>query len=150
MKDTQPQFTHLNGSHITVGIITAQWNSNITSSLRDGVYTQLRERNVLPHNIIEDTVPGSFELPYACQRMIHNQNVDVVIPVGCLIKGSTMHFEYIAQAVSYGLTQVSLNTNTPVLFGILTCLTEEQALERSQGKGNHGPSWADSALALIT
>lgn len=149
MKAGMPSLTtDIDASSLKIGVIIAQWNPEITHSLRDGVLQRLQELNVTPHNIIQHEVDGSFELPLAAQSLIETHQVDVVIPIGCLVKGSTMHFEYISEAVSQGLMQVGLTTKTPVLFGVLTCLTEEQARERSIGEGNHGPSWAETAIKL--
>ncbi len=149
MKAGMPNLTtDIDASSIKVGIITAQWNPEITYSLRDGVIGRLKELNASDSNIIQHEVDGSFELPLAAQHLIETHKVDVVIPIGCLVKGSTMHFEYISEAVSQGLMNVGLTTKIPVLFGVLTCLTEEQARDRAIGPGNHGPSWAETAVKL--
>jgi 6,7-dimethyl-8-ribityllumazine synthase len=94
-------------------------------------------------------VAGAFELPFACQQLLKTGKYDACIAVGVLIKGSTMHFEYIADAVSHGLMKVGLDHGIPVVFGVLTCLSEEQACERA-GIGadshNHGIDWAETAI----
>lgn len=96
-------------------------------------------------------MPGSYELPLAAQKYILHEKVDAVVCIGCLIKGGTMHFEYICEAVSRGIMDVGLTTGVPVIFGVLTCLTEAQALERAgliEGHHNHGPEWGDAAISM--
>ncbi len=100
-------------------------------------------------------VPGAYELPFATKALLKSGSYDAAISIGVLIKGSTMHFEYIADAVSHGLMRVGLDTDIPVIFGVLTCLDETQAFERagiSQGNGshahNHGLDWASTAIEM--
>lgn len=148
MKEVVPTPQSLDATGIKVGIITARWNTNLTHSLRDGAIAQLIKSGVQKEDITCIDIGGSFELPFAARHMIDTTDVDVVIPIGVLVKGSTMHFEYISEAVSQGIMRVGLDTGIPVLFGVLTCLTEEQAELRALGNGNHGPSWADTAIEL--
>jgi 6,7-dimethyl-8-ribityllumazine synthase len=86
-------------------------------------------------------VPGAYELPLAARFLALSGTVDAVVCVGCLIKGDTQHFEYIAGAVSSGLMNVGLQTSVPVVFGVLTVNNEQQALDRAFGENNHGLSW---------
>ena len=101
--------------------------------------------------MIKKDVPGSYELPFAAKWMIETYKVDAVIAIGTLIKGSTMHFEYICQATSDGIMKVGLDTGVPVIFGVLTCLTIEQSLERAgltEGGHNHGHDWGATAVEM--
>ena len=101
--------------------------------------------------VIKKDVPGSYELPFAAKWMIETYKVDAVIAIGTLIKGSTMHFEYICQATSDGIMKVGLDTGVPVVFGVLTCLTIEQSLERAgltEGGHNHGSDWGATAVEM--
>ena len=148
MKDGAPTYPTLDATGLKVGLVTARWNHQLTHSLRDGAIGRLMELGVQEQDIVAIDIGGSYELPFAARHLIDTTDVDVVIPIGVLVKGSTMHFEYIAEAVSQGLMRVSLDTGVPVLFGVLTCLTEEQARERAMGEGNHGPSWAETAVEL--
>ena len=95
-------------------------------------------------------VGGAYELPFSVKRMIELHDVDVVCPIGCLIKGETAHFEYIAEAVTQGLMRVSLDTGVPVLFGVLTVFNADQARARAGigdgSKHNHGIEWAQTAV----
>ena len=97
-------------------------------------------------------VAGAFELPFATKHLLEQESFDAAISSGVLIKGSTMHFEYIADAVSHGLMRVGLDCSVPVIFGVLTCLNEEQALERAGISGshshNHGLDWATTAIEM--
>merc|ERR1711966_211658 len=100
-------------------------------ALVGGIKESLANCGVKPENILENEVPGSFELPLASRLLALSGTVDVIIPVGILIKGDTYHFEAISDSVSSGLMSVNLQTGVPVIFGVLTCMTEEQAKDRS-------------------
>lgn len=184
-----PQAKQLDGSNLRIGIVHARWNQSIISALLEGVDTQLAKMGVRKENIVVQSVPGSFELPFACSKMIAASKTqtnttmtatdllassstnlaedlkkasstslstafDAVIAVGVLIKGSTMHFEYISDAVTKGLMRVQLDSGVPVIFGVLTALTEEQALERAgissneEKNHNHGIDWASAAVEM--
>jgi 6,7-dimethyl-8-ribityllumazine synthase len=96
-------------------------------------------------------VPGAFEIPIAAQRLAESGDYDAIVCLGCLIKGDTMHFEYIAQAASHGIVQAAAATGIPMAFGVLTTMTEEQAVERSgTGAGNKGREAAAAALEMAT
>lgn len=183
------------GSPLRIGIVHARWNKEIISALLEGTLSSLRAAGVRDENIVIQTVPGSYELPYAVQRMYlasqtqhaataggtltsaatdllggsttdlaglgqkkeeeqgkgSKEPFDAIIAIGALIKGSTMHFEYISDAVSHALMKVQMETGCAVVFGLLTLLTEEQGLERAgiDGKGhNHGEDWGAAAVEL--
>jgi 6,7-dimethyl-8-ribityllumazine synthase len=138
----------LNGSDVRVGIIRAAWNKDIIDGLYDGVNASLTEAGVKPSNVFTTNVPGAFELPVTAKLLAASKRVDVIICLGCLIKGDTMHFEYIAGACANGIMQVSTDTMVPCLFGVLTVLDKEQAIKRSSGDGNEGLSWGKSAVEM--
>lgn len=140
--------SNLNGSEVRVGIIMARWNDDIIEGLYSGVNKSLSECGVKPSNIFTTTIPGSYELPVTAKFLAASKRVDVIICLGCLIKGDTMHFEYIASAVSDGLMKVSLDSMVPVIFGVLTTLNKEQAIHRSTGDHNEGVSWGTSAVEM--
>jgi 6,7-dimethyl-8-ribityllumazine synthase len=96
-------------------------------------------------------VPGSFELPFMCKRAALSNRFDAVLAIGVLIKGETLHFEYISESVSHGLMNVGLETGIPVIFGVLTCLNEEQVRKRCglDGGHNHGEDWALTAIEMV-
>ncbi|XPS79360.1 6,7-dimethyl-8-ribityllumazine synthase [Ascochyta lentis] len=185
------------GSGLRIGIIHARWNATLIDALLDGAKKALAEAGVQDENIVIQSVPGSYELPYAVKQLYSASQVqssstgvvgaaadllgsasdltklnvsgtssssssatstapfDAIIAIGVLIKGETMHFEYIADAVSHGLMRLQLDGNVPVIFGLLTLLSEEQGLYRAgiagPGKNeghNHGSDWGSAAVEL--
>lgn len=133
-----------------LAIVVAEWNEEITEPLFQGAFDALVKLGVKKKNIIRKNVPGSFELPLAAQWMAEKKNVDGVICIGCVIQGDTPHFDYICQAVAYGIMKVSLKTNKPVAFGVLTTLNKQQALERAGGKyGNKGEEAALTVVKML-
>jgi 6,7-dimethyl-8-ribityllumazine synthase len=141
-------FPELDGSELKIGITVARWNAHITDKLVDGCKDALLEVGVKENNILVQQVPGSYELPFAAQHLIKKENVDAVVCLGTLVKGETMHFEYISEAVTQGIMDINLAHDVPVIFGILTCLTEEQAMSRASGDNNHGYAWGKSAVEM--
>lgn len=131
------------------GILVSEWNSEITDKLLEGALETLLKQEVSEDDIFIKNVPGSFELSIGAQFMAEYTEVDAVICLGCVIQGETPHFEYICQAIAQGLTNVSLEYNIPVIFGVLTTSDELQAKERSGGKhGNKGTEAAITALKM--
>ncbi len=131
------------------GIVVSQWNSGITRSLFLGAFDTLVRHGAKKENIFRKDVPGSFELPLAAQLFAKEKKVNAVICLGCIIRGETPHFDYIAQAVAKGIMDVSLTHNIPVVFGVLTTDNEQQALERAGGKlGNKGTEAAITAIRM--
>jgi 6,7-dimethyl-8-ribityllumazine synthase len=202
------------GSSLRIAIVHSRWNKSVIDALVAGAVSKVKESGVKEHNIFIQSVPGSFELPLACQRYAfspprptliidhpcrliagshiqavatatdllgglnigigtprsatpvpgfgtgqatgaQNRPFDAVIAIGVLIKGATMHFEYISQSVTQALMRVQLDTGVPVIFGVLTALNEEQALERA-GIGrlnighNHGEDWGSAAIEMAS
>lgn len=131
-------------------IVVAEWNEDITEALYEGAVTSLLAHGVKKKNIIHKTVPGSFELTLGGLWMAEKKEIAAVICLGCVIQGDTPHFDYICQAVAYGITEVNLKTKKPVVFGVLTTLTQQQALERAGGKlGNKGEEAALTAIKML-
>ena len=112
-------------------VVVSRFNEEITEGLLQGARERLAEASVPEENVTIIRVPGAFEIPIAGQRLGESGEYDAVICLGCVIKGETMHFEYIAEATSHGIMQAAAATGIPMAFGVLTTLTEEQALERS-------------------
>lgn len=144
-------------SHTTVpsaspykfGIVTSQWNAEVTGALYQGAYDRLIEQGALEENILSLTVPGSFELTSGADILLNNRELDAVICLGCVIQGETKHFDFICQAVATGVTQVSVKYNKPVIFGVLTTDNMEQAKARSGGiHGNKGEEAAVTAILM--
>jgi len=132
------------------GIVVSRFNEFISSKLLGGALDTLRRHGVQDEEITVAWVPGSFETPIAVKRMAGSGKYDAVIALGAVIRGSTPHFDYVAAEVSKGVAQVALNSGIPVLFGVLTTDTIEQAVERAGTKaGNKGADAAVSAIEMV-
>ena len=137
-------------SNKKIAIVVASWNEEITESLYEGALHSLLASGVKKSNIIRKNVPGSFELSLGSLWMAERKDIDAVISLGCVIQGDTPHFDYICQAVAYGITEAGLKTRKPVIFGVLTTLNKQQALERAGGKfGNKGEEAAITAVEML-
>ena len=130
-------------------IVVSRFNEEITEGLLAGAREALRDAGVRDDAVAVFHVPGAFEIPLAAKRAAESGEFSAVICLGCLIKGETMHFEYIADAASHGIMQVGLETGVPIAFGVLTTLTDAQAEERAApGPGNKGREAAAAALEM--
>lgn len=131
------------------GIVVSEWNAEITHALYEGCYDTLLQHGAVAENIHTMQVPGSFELPVGAKIMLTHHKVDAVICIGCVIKGETKHDEYINNAVANGLVNLGIATGKPVIFGVLTPNSEEQAKDRAGGKhGNKGVEAAATAIRM--
>jgi 6,7-dimethyl-8-ribityllumazine synthase len=131
-------------------IVVSEWNEEVTQALYSGAFQTLLQHGVKKENILKKLVPGSFELSLGAQWCAQDKEIDAVICLGCVIQGETRHFDFICQAVAQGLTQVSLTYNKPVIFGVLTPNTQQQALDRAGGKyGNKGDEAAITAIKML-
>jgi len=136
--------------HKKFAILVSEWNEEVTNALYVGAYETLIKHGAQEKNIITQTVPGSFELTLGAQKMAQKPEVDAVICLGCVIQGETKHFDFICQAVAQGITDVSIKFNKPVIFGVLTPNTQEQAMDRAGGKhGNKGDEAAITAIKML-
>jgi 6,7-dimethyl-8-ribityllumazine synthase len=132
------------------GIVVSEWNSAVTESLYEGALQTLLAHGAMKDNIQSIKVPGSFELSLGAQKMAQKSTIDAVICLGCVIQGETRHFEFICNAVATGLTEVALKYDKPVIFGVLTTDTYQQALDRAGGKhGNKGDEAAITAIKML-
>jgi 6,7-dimethyl-8-ribityllumazine synthase len=131
-------------------VVVSEWNEEVTESLYSGAYQTLIQHGVKPENILRKQVPGSFELTLGAQWCAQQEQVDAVLCLGCVIQGETRHFDFICNAVAQGITQVNLKFNKPVIFGVLTTQTQQQALDRAGGKhGNKGDEAAITAIKML-
>ena len=131
-------------------VVVSEWNEEVTESLYSGAYQTLIQHGVKPEHILRKQVPGSFELSLGAQWCAQDEQIDAVICLGCVIQGETRHFDFICDAVAHGITQVSLKYNKPVIFGVLTPNTQQQALDRAGGKhGNKGDEAAITAIKML-
>ncbi|OFY75350.1 MAG: 6,7-dimethyl-8-ribityllumazine synthase [Bacteroidetes bacterium RBG_19FT_COMBO_42_7] len=131
------------------GIVVADWNHEVTNALLDGATTTLKKHGATEKNIVVRHVPGSFELTLGAQFLAEYDDLDAVICLGCIIQGETPHFNYLCQGVTQGITQLNLEYNIPFIFGVLTTLDLDQALERAGGRlGNKGAEAAITAIKM--
>jgi len=138
-----------NAKDFRFGIVVSEWNETVTNGLYNGLKETLLDCGALPDNLIKWDVPGSFELIYGAQRMIVSQEVDAVIVIGCVIKGETMHFEFVCEGVTQGIKDLNVQTDVPVIFCVLTDNNMQQSLDRSGGiHGNKGIEAAITAIKM--
>ena len=136
-------------SNMCFGIVVSEWNSEITDALLKGAVSTLERHGALPENIHVKTVPGSFELIYGAHQMTLNGGYDAIIILGSVIRGETPHFDYICQGVTAGIAQLNVKSEIPVIYGLLTTDTIDQARDRSGGKmGNKGDECAVVAIKM--
>ena len=136
----------VDGSGLRVVVVAARWHTTIMDGLLAGSLRALAEAKVTEVEVVR--VPGSFELPVAA-RAAALSGADAVVALGVVIRGGTPHFEYVCQAATSGLTQVSVDTGVPVGFGVLTCDDEQQALDRAGLPGSHEDKGAEAAQAAV-
>ncbi len=128
-------------------LVVARFNEFITDKLVAGATDALTRHGADPDKITQVRTPGSFEIPLAAMKLAKSGRYDAIICLGCVIRGQTPHFDYVAAEVSKGIAQVSLQSGMPVAFGVITADTLEQAIDRAGGKG--GNKGADAAMAAI-
>lgn len=137
-------------SKMLFGIVVSEWNKSITDSLKEGAYKTLRKHGVKKENILVHYVAGSFELAIGADIFLSYSDADAVICLGSIIQGETRHFEFVSQATAQGIKDVSLKHGKPVIFGVLTDDTMQQAIDRSGGKhGNKGIECAIAAIKMV-
>jgi 6,7-dimethyl-8-ribityllumazine synthase len=139
-------------SSMRFGIIVAEWNTEVTTALLEGAKATLAKAGAADQNIHIHFVPGSFELTLGAQFILESdKSVDAVICLGCVIQGETPHFDFICNAVANGISQLGMKYNKPVVFGVLTTLNLQQAIERAGGKhGNKGDEAAATAIKMVS
>lgn len=139
----------INAEGMKIGIVAGRFNEFIVSKLISGAEDTLLRHGVKGENIDLCWVPGAFEIPVAAKHMAESKKYDAVIALGAVIRGSTSHYDYVCSEVSKGIAQVSLSTGLPVLFGVLTTDTIQQAIERAGTKaGNKGSECAMDAIEM--
>ena len=139
----------LKGDGLKVGVVVARFNEFITSKLLEGAKAGLARHGVRDEDVTVASVPGSFEIPLIAKKMAESGRYDAVVCLGAVIRGETDHYEHVAGETSKGVASASLASGTPVIFGVLTTDTVEQAINRAGGKsGNNGYSAAVSAIEM--
>ncbi len=140
----------LTGENIKVGIINGRFNEFISGKLLDGALDGLKRHGVKEEDIEVAWVPGSFEIPLTAQKMANSDKYDGIICLGAVIRGETPHFNYVSSEVAKGVAKVGLDTDLPVIFGVLTTDTIEQAISRAGTKsGNKGYEAAESLIEMV-
>lgn len=136
---------NFNTRPLKIGIVQAVWNSEITGKLLQGAQDYLLEQGIQPSQITSVQVSGAMELPLAAQWLL--EKTDAVIVLGCVIRGGTPHFEYVCQGTTQGVMQVQLHSRKPVIYGLLTVNTEQEAFDRAGGI--HGNKGTEAAATLL-
>ncbi|MDD4609728.1 MAG: 6,7-dimethyl-8-ribityllumazine synthase [Bacteroidaceae bacterium] len=132
------------------GIAVSEWNENITGKLLEGAVNTLKKHGAKDENITIAFVPGSFELTFAAHQMEESKKFDAIITLGCVIKGDTPHFDYVCMGVTEGIARINATTNTPVIYGLITTNTLQQAEDRCGGVlGNKGDEGAITAIKMV-
>lgn len=138
------------GTDVKIGIVVSRFNELITQKLLDGAVKTLQQYDVARENIHVVEVPGAYEIPLVAQKLAEKESIDAVITLGAVIRGETPHFDYVSAEVASGVTRVSLDCKKPVIFGVLTTDTIEQALARTGVKlGNKGSEAAVAAIEMV-
>ena len=142
-----PDEPNLDGSGLSLALVVSRFNEGITARLLAGAREALQRHGVSNHDLV--WVPGSFELPLAAKHLAGSGRYQAVVCLGAVIRHETDHYEHVAREAAAGIQRVALDTGVPCIFGVLTCDTEEQALERSGGKhGNKGFEAVESAIQM--
>lgn len=137
------------GTQLKIGVVVGRFNEFITSKLLDGALDGLKRHGVAEENIDIAWVPGAFEVPLIAKKMAEANTYDAIIGLGTVIRGSTTHYDYVCNEAAKGIASVSLSTGVPIIFGIVTTETIEQAIERAGTKvGNKGYDSAVSAIEM--
>ena len=143
------ELPELDGTGLRIGIIAARFNDHIVTALRDGSRRGLTRLRVADTDILESWVPGAFELPLAAKALAETGKVDAIICLGTVIKGDTPHFDYVCGEAARGIQDAQMQTGIPVMFGVLTVNTEQQAIDRSgPGIDNKGDEAAAGAVEM--
>ncbi|MEU0809945.1 6,7-dimethyl-8-ribityllumazine synthase [Streptomyces sp. NPDC005970] len=141
-----PELSVENSGDLRVAVVAAQWHAQVMDGLVDGALRALRELGIAEPALLR--VPGSWELPVAA-KVLADRGYDAVVALGVVIRGGTPHFDYVCQGVTQGLTQVSVDTGVPIGFGVLTCDTEEQALDRAGLPGANEDKGHEAVTAAV-
>ena len=134
---------------IKVAIVKALWNGHITGALTDSAVATFNAQGIDNENIDIFEVPGAVELTFAASQLIETSMYDAIIVFGCVVRGGTPHFDYVCQSVTQGITALNADCDTPVIFGVLTVDTEQDALDRCGGSmGDKGAEAAEAAIRM--
>ena len=138
----------LDGTGLRVGVVRSRWNAGIVERLAEGVEGGLKALGVVADDVVEVSVPGSFEIPFGARALATSGRVDAVVCIGAVIRGETTHYDIVAGECARGVQEVQLATGVPVAFGVLTTEDEVQALARSEGPGGHNVGEEAAVVAV--
>jgi 6,7-dimethyl-8-ribityllumazine synthase len=140
----------IDGTGLRVGVVRTRWNAGVVDRLAEGVERGLKDLGVVADDIVEVSVPGSFEIPFAARVLATSGKVDAVVCIGSVIRGETSHYDLVAGECARGIQDVQLTTGVPMGFGVLATEDEHQALARSEGPGGHnvGEEAAQAAVEM--
>ena len=145
----QPAAPLPDGSAFRFAVIVSRFNEAVTDSLRDAAVAALKEAGALEGNVHVLSVPGAFEIPQAARAAAETGRFDAIVCLGCVIRGETPHFDYIAQSAAHGITRAAQDSGVPIAFGVLTTHTADEALARAgDGPGNKGREAAAAAIEM--
>ena len=147
VKTIEGDFVNADGNY---AIVVGRFNAFVVESLLDGAVDTLKRHGVSEDNIRVIRVPGAFEIPLALKKVADTGKFDGIIALGAVIRGGTPHFEYVAGECVKGISQIALDSDIPIAFGVLTVDTVEQAIERSGGSENKGAEAAESTIRMIS
>ena len=149
LSDYDPQSVP-DASAMRFGIVVSEWNAHITGALLEGAVNTLKKHGAKEENILVQTVPGSFELTFGSAQLIKSGKVDVVIALGCVVRGDTPHFDYVCAGATQGIAHLNATTDTPVIYGLITTNNMQQAEDRAGGVlGNKGDECAITAIKML-
>lgn len=143
-----PSHLSIDGTPFSVGVVAARYNERLVEALLSQVTAGLRAAGIKEKNLFVVRVPGSNELPSAAQLLLRKQPCDVIVALGVIVRGGTLHYELVAQAATDGLLKVSLDAGVPVITGVVVAENQEQAEERCLGRINRGAEFARAALEM--
>jgi 6,7-dimethyl-8-ribityllumazine synthase len=144
-----PDQIKIEGTDLRVAIVAAKWHDQVMNGLLDGAIRATSDAGVKTENSTIIRVPGTFELPVAAARLAKSHIYDAIVALGVVIRGGTPHFEYVCEAATLGLTQVSVDSGIPVGFGVLTCDNEQQALDRAGLPGSAEDKGYEATMAAL-
>jgi 6,7-dimethyl-8-ribityllumazine synthase len=138
----------LDGAGLRIGVVRSRWNAGIVERLAEGVERGLKALGVVADDVVEVSVPGSFEIPFGARALATSGEVDAVVCIGVVIRGETTHYDIVAGECARGVQEVQLATGVPVAFGVLTTEDEGQAMARSEGPGGHNVGEEGAVVAV--
>jgi 6,7-dimethyl-8-ribityllumazine synthase len=149
--ETQPAASKFSAVGLRFGIVVSRFNNFITDRLLSGALDALRSAGARENDIEVIHVPGAFEIPIVSKKLAKSGRVNSIVAIGCVLRGETSHYDYICSEVARGVLLAQMETGVPVIFCVLTCDTQEQAIARSGGKdgGNHGNKGFDGGLSAV-